>query len=306
MQPLSKWPEVELGAHSDLLPGFAFKSNRFTDNPNDIPLVKGANLHQGYIDWKSAKRWPISEFNEHNKFHLVADDIVLAMDRPWIDAGLKYSWIRPNEPKSLLVQRVARLRGINGLLSSYLRFVIGSREFTDYIKPIVTGVNVPHISGEQIKAFKFRLPPIDIQKRIVNILSAYDRLIENNTRRIKILEEMAQNLYREWFVNFRFPGHEQTKLVDSELGLVPECWDIGRLEDAVVLQRGFDLPKRDRKPGTVPIYASTGITDTHCEAKVKASGRLFRILCKRSKIPTTKETVLCQEQRKNPTAQMSY
>lgn len=64
----------------------------------------------------------------------------------------------------------------------------------------------------------YHLSPI--QRKIAAILSAYDDLIENNTRRIEILEEMARNLYREWFVNFRFPGHEQVKIVDSELGLI--------------------------------------------------------------------------------------
>lgn len=116
------------------------------------------------------------------------------------------------------------------------------------------------------------IPPVPIQHKIAAILSAYDDLIENNTRRIEILEEMARSLYREWFVNFRFPGHEQVKMVDSELGLIPEGWEFGRLDDALILQRGFDLPTKQRKEGNVPIYASTGITGTHNEAKVKAPG----------------------------------
>jgi type I restriction enzyme, S subunit len=75
------------------------------------------------------------------------------------------------------------------------------------------------------------IPSYNTQRKIASILSAYDDLIENNTRRIQILEEMAQRLYREWFVNFRFPGHEQTKLVESELGLIPEGWGVSRLRD---------------------------------------------------------------------------
>lgn len=69
------------------------------------------------------------------------------------------------------------------------------------------------------------------QRKIAAILGAYDDLIENNTRRIRILEEMAQALYREWFVKFRFPGHESVLMVESELGLVPEGWDVKRLGD---------------------------------------------------------------------------
>ena len=69
------------------------------------------------------------------------------------------------------------------------------------------------------------MPSLFLQNKIAAILSAYDDLIENNLRRIKILEEMAQNLYREWFVNFRFPGHENTRFVDSHLGKIPEGWE---------------------------------------------------------------------------------
>jgi type I restriction enzyme S subunit len=71
-----------------------------------------------------------------------------------------------------------------------------------------------------------RVPSLAIQQRIAAILSAYDDLIENNLRRIKILEEMAQNLYREWFVKFHFPGHEQMRMVDSPLGKIPEGWEV--------------------------------------------------------------------------------
>ena len=70
------------------------------------------------------------------------------------------------------------------------------------------------------------LPPLLTQHKIAAILSAYDDLIENNTRRIAILEKMAQALYREWFVHFRFPGHELVAMVDSELGLIPEGWEV--------------------------------------------------------------------------------
>ena len=149
-----------------MVTGFPFKSKEFTNRKEDTPLVKGENLHQGYIDWNDAKRWPSSEIETYKKFLLRPGDVVLAMDRPWVPAGLKFAWIKEDDPVSLLVQRVARMRGIDGLLSSFLRFVIGSSEFTDYIKPIVTGVNVPHISPKQIGDFEFELPPEKIQLRI--------------------------------------------------------------------------------------------------------------------------------------------
>ena len=83
------------------------------------------------------------------------------------------------------------------------------------------------------------LPPLPIQRKIAAILSAYDDLIENNTRRIKILEDMAQTLYREWFVHFRFPGHENVPMVESALGLIPHGWEIKRLADLVETQYGY-------------------------------------------------------------------
>ena len=252
---VNNWSEVLIEDCADLLSGFAFKSKGFTANVDDIPLVKGENLHQGYIDWESAKRWKKEELRDYEKYVLCTGDIVLAMDRPWIEAGLKYSWIKPHNPKCLLVQRVCRMRGINGLKTDYLRYIIGSQSFTDYIKPIVTGVNVPHISAAQIKAFRFRLPPVEVQNKISGILSAYDDLIENNIRRIKTLEEIAQNLYREWFIKLRFPGYEKVKMVESELGVIPEGWKVQLVSDILKrLKAGTKYTQDNVLPiGNVPV-----------------------------------------------------
>jgi len=224
MTARSAWPVVRLGDHVDLLAGYAFKSSGFTDNPEDVPLVKGDNVQQGYIDWGRAKRWSRDAAPAMSKFRLESGDVVLAMDRPWVQAGLKLAWIKGSDPEALLVQRVSRLRGVNGLDTTFMRYVLCGQSFTNYIRPIVTGINVPHISPGQIRDFKFILPPLAVQRRIASILSAYDDLIENNTRRIAILEEMARRIYEEWFVRFRFPGHERVKRVESELGLIPEGW----------------------------------------------------------------------------------
>jgi type I restriction enzyme S subunit len=119
-----------------------------------------------------------------------------------------------------------------------------------------------------LKAFEIPLPPVETQRRIAEIASAYDELIENNQRRIKMLEEAARRLYREWFVALRFPGHERVKVVDG----VPQGWEQATLGDALQLQRGFDLPSGERKDGNVPIIASNGVTGYHHEARVKAPG----------------------------------
>ena len=107
-----------------------------------------------------------------------------------------------------------------------------------------------------------------VQGQIANILSTYDDLIENNRRRMALLEESARLLYREWFVRLRFPGYEHTPIVDG----VPQGWERTPLEEALVLQRGFDLPTQDRQEGNVPIYGSTGILGHHDKAKAAAPG----------------------------------
>ncbi len=88
---------------------------------------------------------------------------------------------------------------------------------------------MPNLNTEIIRSIQINIPPLPTQRKIAAILSAYDDLIENNTRCIAILEEMAQLLYREWFVHFRFPGHEKNGMVESALGMIPEGWEVKRL-----------------------------------------------------------------------------
>jgi type I restriction enzyme S subunit len=106
------------------------------------------------------------------------------------------------------------------------------------ISSIVTGAVVSGIRGSELVLLKVPKPPLPTQHKIAAILSPYDDLIENNTRRIKILEEMAQIIYRQWFIEFQFPGHENVRMVESELGLIPQGWDIKRIDEVAQLHRG--------------------------------------------------------------------
>ncbi len=234
----SSWSKLSLGEHVDLLTGFPFKSKSFTNDPLDIPLVKGDNVQQGYIDWNVSKRWPRDNTTDFEKYRLKVGDVVLAMDRPWIESGLKFAWIKKHDPECLLVQRVARLRGDELLITDYVRYLIASPAFTSYIRPIVTGVNVPHISPRQIKDFKFLLPPVDVQAKAVAILSAFDNLIENDLRRIKILEEIARTIFTEWFANFRFPGHYESRFVGTSAETIPDNWTNDRLDGLTEIRKG--------------------------------------------------------------------
>ena len=245
---------VILSQYVEIASGFPFKSNLFINDSTEIPLVKGENLQPGYIDWEKSKYWPSIEYEELKKYHLLANDIVLAMDRPWVPAGLKWTYIKKDDPKALLVQRVARLRTKDDELLSqfYLRYIIGSPLFKSYIDTIITGINVPHISGKQIGNFKFELFDITEQKKIAAILSAYDDLINVNKKRIKVLEDTATELYKEWFVRFRFPHWEDTEF---EKG-VPTDWNEVSLDDLgkIVTGKTPSMTVSEYHDGKYPFY----------------------------------------------------
>lgn len=187
---------TRLGDLVDMTFGFAFKSAEFTDSRDAVRLLRGDNIGQGRLRWDGAKRFPQERVGEVTKYQLAIGDVVLAMDRPWIEAGLKYSVVRSGDVPSLLVQRVARLRAKPALDQGYLAAVIGSKEFMDYIVGTQTGSAVPHISGGQIGDFQVdRLPPLAEQAAIARILGVVDDKIESNRRAIvlasALLDAMA-------------------------------------------------------------------------------------------------------------------
>src|SRR5665213_1375733 len=111
--------EVSLGDTTNIMTGFPFKSAEYVEDSDGIPLVRGDNVVQGTFRWDGVKRWPATRLDDFRDFMLQEKDIVLAMDRPWIEVGLKYSAIRANELPALLVQRTARLRAKPGLDQTY-------------------------------------------------------------------------------------------------------------------------------------------------------------------------------------------
>lgn len=120
-----------------------------------------------------------------------------------------------------------------------VRFI---KYYTEILKlqmqSVSRGTTQDNLSMDKLLTFDFRVPPLSIQQRIASILSAYDELIENNQRRIRILEDMARSLYREWFVHFRYPGHESVPLVDSSLGQIPQGWEVKKLGEVADTFRG--------------------------------------------------------------------
>ncbi|GAA0360168.1 restriction endonuclease subunit S [Actinoallomurus spadix] len=174
---------VKLGDYVELLTGFPFKSSGYCGaNEPGIRLLRGDNIGQGRIRWEGVKFWPAGNHAAYLQYQLQVGDVVLAMDRPWIEAGLKYAEIRPEDMPSLLVQRVARLRALPGLNQKYLKYLIGSKPFIDYILGTQTGTAIPHISGRQIRDFEFALPSTHTQRAIGDILGTLDDKIAVNDR----------------------------------------------------------------------------------------------------------------------------
>lgn len=146
----------------------------------------------------------------------------------------RYAMI-PRGFRGCLGRRLALVRPDSAKVNpKFLFYYFFGEEWRQTIsKNTLIGSTVDRIPLTTFPEFEISLPPPVIQNKIAAVLSAYDDLIENNLRRIKILEEMAQMIYREWFVNFRFPGHEKVKMVKSELGLIPEGWTSTSLQAIV-------------------------------------------------------------------------
>lgn len=135
-------------------------------------------------------------------------------------------------------------------------------------KQISQGTAQDNLSWEKLSTIKFCIPEYKEQCRIADILSAYDDLIENNQKQIKLLEEAARRLYKEWFVDLRFPGHENTKIVDG----VPEGWSRTNINEILTFHRGYDLTKNEMKAGRYPVVGSTTVIGYHNEFKIKGPG----------------------------------
>ena len=116
------------------------------------------------------------------------------------------------------------------------------------LQRVSTGVTTKFLTLTILKHLEVLIPPLPSQRKIAAILSAYDDLIENNTRGIKILEEMAQTIYKEWFVKFRFPGYEKVKMVDSELGKIPEGWMVKPSSQVLEINPRISVNKESEKP----------------------------------------------------------
>jgi len=211
-----------------------------TDKEIGPKFLRITDIVSDIIDWQSVPYCKIEESN-FCKYALQDGDIVIART----GATTGYAKYIKKPPLSLFASYLVRLKIKKGIDKRYIGYIIQSQTYKDFIKINWSGAAQPNANAQVLTSFPIPLPDINNQKIISSILSAYDDLIKNNLRRIQILEEMAQLIYREWFVNFRFPGYEKIKFVNSEMGKIPEGWEVGCIKDLYGLQPGYAFKSKD-------------------------------------------------------------
>lgn len=196
-----------------------------------IPMVRVTDVKGGYLSLDNTYKVSKDVFFEFSKNHKPQKgDIIITRVGTY---GLS-SFVNTNLDFCLGQNTAVIVPEIN---NKFLYYVMTSNIVTNQIEALITGSSYKSISLGHIRNLNISTPPLKTQKRIADILSAYDDLIENNLKRIKLLEQAAQNIYKEWFVNMRFPGYEEAKF-DSETGL-PEGWEIKELNSLIELLGGF-------------------------------------------------------------------
>jgi type I restriction enzyme S subunit len=223
------WPCRKLGELLEVKHGFAFLGEYFSANGTHIVVTPGSFYEGGGFKRKKDKekwyRGPVPA-----EYVLNEGDLIIAMTEQ-AEGLLGSSAIVPSSDLYLHNQRIGLIefRDTTQVDKKFIYYLFNSRPVRQQIRGSASGTKIRHTAPSRIAEVNVDLPPLPIQRRIAGILSAYDDLIENSQRRIKILEEMARRLYREWFVHFRFPGHEDCTFVDSPLGEIPEGWEVKRL-----------------------------------------------------------------------------
>ena len=243
MTATSEWNQVCIKDACEAVVDCVNKTAPTVEYETPYKMIRTSNVKSGWIDLDSVKYVEADVFEKWNRRTTPKiGDVILTREAPLGEVGM----IRTSD-QVFLGQRLMLYRANPSKLDNRFLLAAFQSDFLQgQIKSLGSGATVEHMRVPDAEKLMLRLPHIAVQNRIGDILSAYDDLIENNTRRIKILEQMAEMLYREWFVNFRFPGHEKVKMVESEMGLIPEGWTpsaVGKLcEEARRSVNPSDIP----------------------------------------------------------------
>lgn len=207
-----RWTHTELGAHIDLLTGYPFKSSEYSKDGQGIRLLRGDNVVQGSIRWDDACYWPEDRIDGLARYQLEADDLVIALDRTWVKAGLKAATIQHADLPCVLVQRVARIRGTAALDQGFLAAIIQSHRFIEMVKSSKTETAVPHISPNDIRDFVIELPPLPEQRKIAEILRTWDTAIQKTEQLIAAKERSSKALMQRVFRTGSYPRRRLSEL----------------------------------------------------------------------------------------------
>ena len=248
------WQTVRLGDVISTLKGFAFKSSHYTESGH--PIVRASNFTMDSISDDDLKYYSYEEALQYKKYSLKKSDVLIQTVGSWEynpnSVVGKVVRVPEQLEGALLNQNIVKIMPNDAVDNIFLYYRLKCDDFSKYnIGNAVGAANQASITLDTIRDFTFECPEIIVQKRIANILSAYDDLIENNQKQIKLLEEAAQRLYKEWFVDLRFPGYENTPIIDG----VPQGWRITEIGNYFKTLLG-GTPSREKaeywENGTIP------------------------------------------------------
>jgi type I restriction enzyme S subunit len=236
---MAKWRECKMGDLLEIRHGFAFLGEHFGSSGTHVVLTPGNFLEEGGFKEKADKaKWysgPIPD-----DYVLNEGDLIVAMTEQ-AEGLLGSSALIPRSGVYLHNQRLGLVQIRDRKLADqrFIYYLFNSKPVRQQIRGSASGTKIRHTAPSRIADVKVSVPPLPVQRRIAGILSAYDELMENSQRRIRHLEAMARALYREWFVHFRYPGHEKHPRVASPLGDIPQSWEVCALGDFVQFKSGF-------------------------------------------------------------------
>lgn len=275
-----EWEVVKLGDFSDILTGFPFKSALFSDE--GIKLVRGDNVTKGSLRWGNKTKYWNEMDSKLIKYCLESSDVLVSMDGSLV--GKNFAQVKEQDLPLLLVQRVARIRSNDNINQNFIYFLISSFKFKDYVDLIKTGTSIPHISAKQIKGFEFALPSLEEQNTIAEILSSLEDKINLNQKMNQTLEEIGQAIFKYWFVHYEFPNEEGKpykssggEMVDSDLGEIPDGWEVVSVNDAVELNPKLRV-EREMDKIHVPMtgLSKNSMIITEFEMRKGSSGAKFQ------------------------------
>ena len=218
------------------------------DEGKGYPLIRTPNVGKGRLDLNGVHRVSESVYKQRiQRGAPRANDLIFAREAPAGNVAL----VQENQTVCLGQRTVLIRPNVQKVNPQYLVYYLLSPKPQYELLGTANGATVAHVNLPAIRNLKIELPEKSVQDKIGTILVTYDDLIENNQKQIKLLEEAAQRLYKEWFVDLRFPGHENTKIVDG----VPEGWHRGTIGQIAEFKRGRTITKAQVKGGNVPVIA---------------------------------------------------